>query len=120
MSTTEQPNPNTAEIDRLSTLEALRIINAEDKKVADAVAQVLPAITKAVDGIVARLEKGISRKGAKARRELNGIVFNTRRSNQDNPICPPPFKLRAAEMIPVLQRRNRRVRWFPARLGHGL
>lgn len=37
MTTTEQTNPNTTEIDRLPTLEALRIINSEDKKVAEAV-----------------------------------------------------------------------------------
>ena len=31
---TEQENPNSANIDQLPTLEALRIINAEDAKVA--------------------------------------------------------------------------------------
>ena len=36
--TTEQPNPASAHIDALSTEEMLRIINAEDQKVADAVA----------------------------------------------------------------------------------
>ncbi len=45
---TEQENPNTAEIDRVSTLEALRLINDEDKTVAIAVERVLPEI--AADG----------------------------------------------------------------------
>jgi N-acetylmuramic acid 6-phosphate etherase len=58
MTTTEQTNPNTTEIDRLPTLEALRIINNEDKKVAEAVEKVLPAVARAVDGIVERLERG--------------------------------------------------------------
>jgi N-acetylmuramic acid 6-phosphate etherase len=58
MTTTEQVNPNTAEIDSLPTLEALRIINNEDKKVADAVEKVLPAIARAVDAIAERLERG--------------------------------------------------------------
>src|SRR5262249_15526142 len=58
MTTTEQTNPNTTEIDRLPTLEALRIINSEDKKVAEAVENVLPAIARAIDGIVERLERG--------------------------------------------------------------
>src|SRR6266540_3376318 len=50
MTITEQINPNTTEIDSLPTLEALRIINNEDKKVAEAVEKVLPAIARAVDG----------------------------------------------------------------------
>jgi N-acetylmuramic acid 6-phosphate etherase len=55
---TEQENPNTANIDKVSTLEALRLINDEDKKVAVAVEIVLPEIANAVDKIVARLKNG--------------------------------------------------------------
>jgi N-acetylmuramic acid 6-phosphate etherase len=58
MTTTEQINPNTTGIDKLPTLEALRIINSEDKKVANAVEKVLPAIARAVDAIVERFERG--------------------------------------------------------------
>jgi N-acetylmuramic acid 6-phosphate etherase len=58
MTTTEQINPNTTEIDSLPTLEALRIINNEDKKVAEAVEKVLPAIARAIDAIVERFERG--------------------------------------------------------------
>src|SRR6266542_3964412 len=50
MTITEQINPNTTEIDSLPTLEALRIINNEDKKVAEAVEKVLPAIARVLDG----------------------------------------------------------------------
>ena len=39
---TEQENPKTASIDKVSTIEALRLINDEDKLVAAAVEKVLP------------------------------------------------------------------------------
>ena len=55
---TEQPNPASASIDTLPTEEALRIINAEDQLVAVAVEREVPAIARAVDAIVAALEKG--------------------------------------------------------------
>jgi len=55
---TEQENPATAEIDQVSTLDALRLINTEDKKVADAVETAMIDIAAAVDRIVERLERG--------------------------------------------------------------
>jgi N-acetylmuramic acid 6-phosphate etherase len=58
MLTTEQTNPNTTEIDRLPTLDALRLINAEDGKVSLAVSEVLPAVAQAVEAIAARLGRG--------------------------------------------------------------
>jgi N-acetylmuramic acid 6-phosphate etherase len=58
MTITEQSNPQTTDIDRLPTLAALQIINSEDGKVAQAVERVLPAVARAVDGIVDRLERG--------------------------------------------------------------
>ena len=55
---TERENSNTANIDKLPTLEALRLINAEDKKVAGAIEKVLPEIAEAVEKIVERLSRG--------------------------------------------------------------
>lgn len=55
---TEQENPRTANIDRVSTLEAIRLINDEDKTVALAVEKVLPDIAAAIDRIVERLQNG--------------------------------------------------------------
>lgn len=55
---TEQENPNTTNIDTVSTLEAVRLINDEDKKVASAVEQVLPEIARTIDKIVERLKNG--------------------------------------------------------------
>jgi N-acetylmuramic acid 6-phosphate etherase len=55
---TERDNENTSNIDKVSTLEAVRLINAEDKKVAEAVEKVLPEIAETIDKIVERLENG--------------------------------------------------------------
>lgn len=55
---TEQENPKTAAIDHASTLDALRLINDEDKLVAVAVKKVLPQIVEATDKIVERLQNG--------------------------------------------------------------
>ena len=55
---TEQENPRTADIDKLPTLEAIRLINDEDKTVALAVEKVLPEIAAAIDKIVDRLKNG--------------------------------------------------------------
>ena len=55
---TETDNPNTSEIDRVSTLDAVRLINNEDKLVASAVEKVLPEVAAAIDNIVERLQDG--------------------------------------------------------------
>ncbi len=55
---TEQLNPASRLIDSLPTEEALRIINDEDRKVADSVAREIPAIARAVDAIVAAFRHG--------------------------------------------------------------
>jgi N-acetylmuramic acid 6-phosphate etherase len=52
---TEARNPKTRHIDQLPTLDILKIINAEDASVAQAVHRVLPEIAAAVDIIVAQL-----------------------------------------------------------------
>ncbi len=55
---TESDNKNTSEIDRVSTLEAVKLINNEDKKVAEAVEKVLPEIAETIDKVVERLKIG--------------------------------------------------------------
>jgi N-acetylmuramic acid 6-phosphate etherase len=55
---TEQENPKTAAIDQASTLDALRLINDEDRLVALAVEKVLPQVAEATDKIVERLQNG--------------------------------------------------------------
>ncbi len=55
---TEQENPKTAQISSLATEEILRLMNEEDARVAEAVAQVLTDVTRAVDSIVERVRAG--------------------------------------------------------------
>jgi len=84
MTTTEQINPHTTEIDSLPTLRALRIINNEDKKVAEAVEKVLPAIARAVDAIAERLGRG-------GRLFYIGAGTSGRLGVLDAAECPPTF-----------------------------
>jgi N-acetylmuramic acid 6-phosphate etherase len=55
---TEQANPASEGIDGLATDRVLEVINAEDRKVADAVAREIPSIARAVDVIVAAMRGG--------------------------------------------------------------
>jgi N-acetylmuramic acid 6-phosphate etherase len=55
---TEQENPNTKNIDQVSILEAIRLINNEDKKVAEAVEKCLPQIAETIENVVERLKNG--------------------------------------------------------------
>jgi N-acetylmuramic acid 6-phosphate etherase len=55
---TEEQNPRTAQISSLTTEEILRLMNEEDARVPDAVAEVLPEVTRAVEVIVERLRSG--------------------------------------------------------------
>jgi N-acetylmuramic acid 6-phosphate etherase len=83
---TEQPNPASASIDAVSTEEALRIINAEDQKVAMAVEREIPAIARAVDAIVAAFEKG-------GRLFYIGAGTSGRLGVLDASECPPTFSV---------------------------
>lgn len=55
---TEQENPKTVAIDRVSTIDAARLINDEDKTVAYAVEKVLLEIAETIDRVVERLTAG--------------------------------------------------------------
>jgi len=57
-SPTERRNPRTLDIDRLPTVEVLRLLNAEDRTAADAVAAVLPGLALVVDRTVRQLGSG--------------------------------------------------------------
>jgi len=81
---TEQENPRTAQISSLSTEEILRLINKEDARVPEAVALVLPEITRAVNGIVERLEQG-------GRLFYIGTGTSGRLGVLDASECPPTF-----------------------------
>jgi len=55
---TEQANPASRDLDLKSALEIVRILNAEDAKVARAVKRALPQIARAVDVIAGALKHG--------------------------------------------------------------
>jgi N-acetylmuramic acid 6-phosphate etherase len=57
-SPTEQRNPRTPDIDLMSTMGILGMINAEDRRVPDAVHAVLPQVARAVDYAVEALRGG--------------------------------------------------------------
>jgi N-acetylmuramic acid 6-phosphate etherase len=73
-------------IDSLPTTEVLAIINAEDKKVADAVAEAIPAIAQAVDRIVERLRSD-------GRLFYIGAGTSGRLGVLDASECPPTFSV---------------------------
>jgi len=56
--TTEQILPTATALDRMSSLEIVRLINHEDSTVAAAVARALPQIARAIDTVVAGLRHG--------------------------------------------------------------
>jgi len=55
---TEQRNPASKNLDRITAREIIALINREDGKVALAVGREIPAIARAVDAIVAGIRKG--------------------------------------------------------------
>jgi N-acetylmuramic acid 6-phosphate etherase len=83
---TEQRNPASASIDRVSTLDMLRILNDEDKKVAPAVEAALPQIAVALDGICSRLQKG-------GRLFYAGAGTSGRLGVLDASECPPTYNV---------------------------
>ncbi|MBK8315406.1 MAG: N-acetylmuramic acid 6-phosphate etherase [Acidobacteria bacterium] len=84
MLTTEQTNPVTSQIDTLATIEALQLINSEDRKVAEAIEKILPAVARAVDAIAERLEAG-------GRLIYIGTGTSGRLGVLDASECPPTF-----------------------------
>jgi N-acetylmuramic acid 6-phosphate etherase len=81
---TEQRNPATAEIDRLTTGEILARMNDEDARVPAAVRAALPHIERAVEAIVARWRRG-------GRLFYFGAGTSGRLGVLDASECPPTF-----------------------------
>ncbi|CAH1538040.1 N-acetylmuramic acid 6-phosphate etherase [Vibrio owensii] len=81
---TESRNPASAEIDTLSTIEMLQVINQEDQKVALAVQGVLPQIAQTVDAITAAFANG-------GRLIYMGAGTSGRLGILDASECPPTY-----------------------------
>jgi N-acetylmuramic acid 6-phosphate etherase len=88
---TEQVNPATRDIDRMTTLEMVQAMNAEDASVAGAVARALPQIAEAIEAIAARLRRG-------GRLIYMGAGTSGRLGVLDASECPPTFNV-SPEMI---------------------
>ena len=83
-SVTEETNPKTKDIDRRSTIEIVRLINQEDRTVAEAVSLVLDRVAEAVELIVERLASG-------GRLIYVGTGTSGRLGVLDASECPPTF-----------------------------
>lgn len=81
---TEQSDPRYSQIDRLPTEQIARLMNEADAAVPAAVAMVVPAISAAVDAIVARMASG-------GRLLYVGAGTSGRLAVLDASECPPTF-----------------------------
>jgi N-acetylmuramic acid 6-phosphate etherase len=81
---TEQRNAASRNLDRMTAMEIVRLMNREDRKVAVAVGREIPAIARAVDAIVSGIRKG-------GRLIYVGAGSSGRMGVLDAAECPPTF-----------------------------
>lgn len=81
---TEQRNPNSMNVDSLSALEIVQLMNEEDKQVPLAIEKCLPQIAQAVECIVAAFQQG-------GRLVYIGAGTSGRLGVLDASECPPTF-----------------------------
>src|SRR5271155_519434 len=81
---TELRDPASKNLDRMSVLEIVRLVNREDRKVAVAVGRQLSAIANAANEIVLRMQKG-------GRLIYIGAGSSGRIAVLDAAECPPTF-----------------------------
>lgn len=92
---TEAVNPQTTEMDKLSTEQLLRVINDQDSTVAGAVAREIPHITAAVDKITAAIRSG-------GRLVYFGAGTSGRLGVLDAAECPPTFGVEPGLVIGLI------------------
>lgn len=81
---TEQSHPASADLDRLSTLELVRVFCEEDRRPQEAVAAAAPQLAEAIEAIAARLARG-------GRLFYLGAGTSGRLGVLDAAECPPTF-----------------------------
>jgi len=81
---TEQRNAASKNLDRMTAMQIVRLMNREDRKVAAAVGRALPAIARAVDAIVKAIRNG-------GRLLYVGAGSSGRMAVLDAAECPPTF-----------------------------
>lgn len=92
---TESRNSASENIDMLSTLEMLKVINDEDKKVALAIERILPNIAQVVDKIVEAFAKG-------GRLIYSGAGTSGRLGILDASECPPTFGTKPEQVVGLI------------------
>ncbi|WEM44783.1 N-acetylmuramic acid 6-phosphate etherase (plasmid) [Photobacterium sp. DA100] len=92
---TESRNSASAEIDTLSTIDMLSVINQEDQKVALAVEAVLPDIARAVDAIADAFMQG-------GRLIYSGAGTSGRLGILDASECPPTFGSKPEQVVGLI------------------
>ncbi len=93
--TTESRNPASEGIDRLSAIEIVRLMNAEDAKIAAAVGQEAEAIARAVEAIADRLRRG-------GRLVYIGAGTSGRLGVIDASECPPTFSVPPGQVVGMI------------------
>ncbi len=92
---TEARNSATTQIDRVSTLDMVALFNAEDTKVAQAVAREQVAIAAAIDAIAERMQQG-------GRLIYLGAGTSGRLGVLDAAECPPTFSTHPDQVIALI------------------
>ncbi|WP_305818992.1 N-acetylmuramic acid 6-phosphate etherase [Photobacterium leiognathi] len=92
---TESRNTASQNIDMLSTVEMLQVINNEDKKVALAVEQVLPEIAQVVDAIAIAFQQG-------GRLIYAGAGTSGRLGILDASECPPTYGSKPEQVVGLI------------------
>ncbi|BET95323.1 N-acetylmuramic acid 6-phosphate etherase [Xenorhabdus sp. TCT-1] len=92
---TESRNPASTHIDQRSTLDMLRIINDEDKKVAIAVEKTLPRIASVVDKVAEAFRQG-------GRLIYSGAGTSGRLGILDASECPPTYGTKPEQVIGLI------------------
>jgi N-acetylmuramic acid 6-phosphate etherase len=83
---TEHPHPDSASLDQLATAEILRLMNGADAEIPAAVGREIPKIERAVDAILAAVERG-------GRLTYIGAGTSGRLGVLDAAECPPTFNV---------------------------
>jgi N-acetylmuramic acid 6-phosphate etherase len=99
---TERRLPESKNLDRMTALEIVALMNREDRKVAAAVERELPTIARAVDAIVAAMRGG-------GRLIYVGAGSSGRMAVLDAAECPPTFGISPKEMVALIAGGRRAV-----------
>ncbi len=99
---TEQRNAASKNLDRMTALEIVRLMNREDRKVPVAVGREIPAIARAVEVIVRGMQNG-------GRLIYVGAGSSGRMAVLDAAECPPTFGISRKQMLALIAGGRRAV-----------